>query len=755
MRTQLFATFLLASLIPAAAHAKDYRIGVFLPLSGAAAEKGLPFKRAIELYADQLNASGGIKGHKLELVFRDDANDPEKAKQAASALVADGDVLAVIGTYYAATALATTQVFGDAKTVCLFPTVGSPDVIDANPQMFTVNFLDEVQGSFIAVYLKEVLKQDNVLVIHNDDPFGRGLRDAFLEKAGHIGLRVVHVLSVNNASVPDDFIARNLPDKAANQKIGAVVALTHSESGLKYLPQLREQGVNALVMAPNTWTNKKFITEVDEKYTHDVYVTAPFLYETANEKAGELAKAYRQKYGELPAANAALAYDSILLLSNALDALTDPDKGTAPTREGVRAWLAGITWADAVNGATGSLFFKNLTAVTDDYVAKYYDALDKEAPPGTAPIARPTRKPHGEVRAVERDVLVSVIKDGRYKVAFTQLTMPREEYVLKELRERVKKGYVTVVDGAPFHVVDVIFTGVDIVKINDVNTRDMSWDVDVFMWFKWNGDRLDPKELDKIGIINLIKEQSTLLKENLSSQTRYRAYRKRLTLGASYDLARFPFDSQRLPITIAHTNRNTTHVMLVPDSRHMDDAPIERINPQEWTFLEKSTYSDLYQYTSTFGDPDYRLGKGYKARIYFSTVNVEVLVKRILSPYLFTFFLPLVILLAIIMLILWVPLDQFTPRINASISGLVGLLVYHMSQKNSFPKVGYAVTADYYFIVAYVFIVVLMVNIISVQNLWSSGAKESAKKRNRVFSLSAIALVSATYLTMTIFSMLR
>ena len=86
------------------------------------------------------------------------------------------------------------------------------------------------------------------------------------------------------------------------------------------------------------------------------------------------------------------------------------------------------------------------------------------------------------------------MKDGRYKVAFTQLSLPREEYVLKELYERVKKGYVAVVDGRPYHLVDVIFTGVDIIKINDVDTRDMAWDADLFLWFKWSGDRIEAKE---------------------------------------------------------------------------------------------------------------------------------------------------------------------------------------------------------------------------------------------------------------------
>ena len=176
-RVALIATVLL--LLVSCSKTDEYRIGVFVPLSGSAAEKGVPFKNAMELYANEVNASGGIAGHPLKLVFKDDANDPAKAKAAASELVQDPAVLAVIGTYYAEAAQGAVKVFEENKTVCLFPTIGDSDIINANKYMFTLNSLDDEQGGFIAVYLKEVMKKDNVLVIHNPDPFGTGLKDAF------------------------------------------------------------------------------------------------------------------------------------------------------------------------------------------------------------------------------------------------------------------------------------------------------------------------------------------------------------------------------------------------------------------------------------------------------------------------------------------------------------------------------------------------------------------------------------------------
>ncbi|MCY7386529.1 MAG: ABC transporter substrate-binding protein [Burkholderiales bacterium] len=776
---QFFRIFVASFLIvfSGALLAKTYRIGVLVPLSGSKADRGIPLKNAVELFVEQFNASAAAGGNKLEVVVKDDFDDPEKAKVAAAELVKDESLLAVIGHYYPATAMATAKIFGDAQIPFISPNVSSPAFFGANKWMFTVNLSDEIQGGFMAVYIKEVLKKDNVLLLHATDPFGVSLRDAFIRKASRIGLNVLKVLPVDSLIVPADWVLKNLPDTEANKAFGIVVPMTHSEAGLTILPKLRDHGIKVPLMAPSTWSNPKFLTDLDEKYTRDVYLASSFLWEMANQKASRFAQAYTKKFGARPPVAAAMAFDAALLLSHAIEAneaaaTTAASKASAaPTRASIREFLVKLDLHRAIEGVTGNLFFNNAKDKTAEYVARFTVALnDEKAPPKDvaktgaavsvakgAPVAAPepaaplatATDPDGN-RAIRRDTLVSVMKDGRFKTASVQLMRPREEYVLRELPERVKKGQVVLADSMPYHIVDVVFVGVDIIRINDVNIKDMQWDVDVFMWFKWSGSRLDPKDIEKIGAVNAVRETSAILKEDFSEAIKYRAYRKRLTLGAPYDLSKFPFDAQTLPLSIAHANKNSTHVMLVPDSRHMEATPVQDIKPQEWRYVGRNIYSDLYRYESTFGDPDYRLGTNYKSPIYFSTVNMEIGLKRILQPYLFTFFLPLIIILGIILLVLWVPLDQFAPRINASISGLVGILVYHMSQKNSFPKVGYTMVADYYFLTAYALVVAMIIGIIFTQTLISKGQKDDAKKWNFRFSIGSAIAAVGVYSFMTL-----
>ena len=723
--------------------AQTYRVGLIAPLTGAKADRGVALKNAAQLFVAQYNAQRPAV--ELELVVRDDYSDPEKAPAVAAEMVKDPRLLAVIGHYDTKVALATAKVFAEAHIPYLSPNVSSTHLAGENKWAFVLNLSDEIQGSFMAVYAKEVLKRNNVLLFHNTEDFGLAMRDAFMQKAARIGLNVQKVVAISRSKIPTTaWMAQQLPNAADNAKFGMVVALTHSDTGLKFLPMLRDMGVAAPVLAANTWSSPKFVNpkEIDEKYTKDVYVTSPFLWEIANQKAAKFAQTYQNQFGDKPTTAAAMTFDAMTLFTHALETVVNAKIPTS--RANLRDAIANIDWSDGIEGATGVLFFKNGRDKTAEYIAGYEAKQRGEPAPAMVNVSVP------ENRALLRDVFVSHIKDGRFKVASMQLIRPREEYVLRELEERIGKGYVMIADHQPYHLVDVVFVGVDVVRINDINIKDMQWDVDVFMWFKWAENRLDPKEIEKIGVINSVKEQSMMFKENLSGPIKYRVYRKRLTLTSPYDLSAFPFDEQVLPMSIAHINKNATHIMLVVDSRHMDTTPISDIKPREWDYLGRNLFSDLYRYESTFGDPDYRLGAGYKSPVYFSTVNLEVGVRRILSPYFYTFFLPLTILLGIILLVLWVPLEQFAPRINASISGLVGILVYHMSQKNAFPKVGYTMMADYYFLLGYAQVVTIIICIIYTQSLMSDGKKELAKQWNKRFSIGALVGVIGIYTLVTL-----
>ena len=86
----------LVAAAPAAA-ADTIKVGAILAVTGPAAFLGAPEAKTLEMLAAQVNAAGGVKGMKIELVIKDSAGDAEKALSLAKQLVEEDKVFAVIG----------------------------------------------------------------------------------------------------------------------------------------------------------------------------------------------------------------------------------------------------------------------------------------------------------------------------------------------------------------------------------------------------------------------------------------------------------------------------------------------------------------------------------------------------------------------------------------------------------------------------------------------------------------------------------
>lgn len=82
------------------------RIGEINSYSGIAAGFTHPYRQAVEMAVDEVNAAGGILGSKVEVVFRDDKGNPAEAIKHAQELVTVEKVALLAGTYLSNVGLA-------------------------------------------------------------------------------------------------------------------------------------------------------------------------------------------------------------------------------------------------------------------------------------------------------------------------------------------------------------------------------------------------------------------------------------------------------------------------------------------------------------------------------------------------------------------------------------------------------------------------------------------------------------------------
>src|ERR1051326_9164975 len=73
------------------------KLGVVLPLTGEAGDIGSGDRAAVELAVDEINKAGGVNGQQITVDYQDGACNAQAASNAASKLINEGKVVAIIG----------------------------------------------------------------------------------------------------------------------------------------------------------------------------------------------------------------------------------------------------------------------------------------------------------------------------------------------------------------------------------------------------------------------------------------------------------------------------------------------------------------------------------------------------------------------------------------------------------------------------------------------------------------------------------
>jgi branched-chain amino acid transport system substrate-binding protein len=132
------------------------RIGVLIPLTGATSQFGATMGKAAQLAAEEINAAGGVKGRKIEVVIEDDQSNPDAAVRAARKLIDVDRVIAICGTYASSVTSAVAPLCWDSKTMLL--TASGADSITALPHqgyIVRTSPTSSLQGTRIAEFALE------------------------------------------------------------------------------------------------------------------------------------------------------------------------------------------------------------------------------------------------------------------------------------------------------------------------------------------------------------------------------------------------------------------------------------------------------------------------------------------------------------------------------------------------------------------------------------------------------------------------
>lgn len=342
-------TFLaVASLMLTSCESKnDIKIAVAGPFTGPVAAFGEMIKRGAELKAKEINAAGGVNGKTLTLIFEDDTGKDKEASLVAERIASNRQILAVVGHFNSSCSLAGKPIYKRAGIVELSPGSTNVRVAEGSDWTFRNLYRDDFQGAFVARYIKNVLgNTQKIAIFFDNDDYGRGLKDGFTSVAEDLGLEIIAAEAYDRDNT--DFKAQLTSIKAKNPDLIFLSGL-YSQAGL-IVSQAREAGITAQLFGADGVDSPDFLTIAGDA-AEGTYVSTPFVFELGGPEAQRMAVAFEEMHGVAPDTWAALTYDAVGMIVEAIE------KG-GENRKAIRDHLASINSPEkGFTGITGLTYF--------------------------------------------------------------------------------------------------------------------------------------------------------------------------------------------------------------------------------------------------------------------------------------------------------------------------------------------------------------------------------------------------------------
>jgi branched-chain amino acid transport system substrate-binding protein len=252
LRLRIFA--LLFGLAAGPAMAQDVTIGLAGPMTGGQATFGRQMKNGAEQAVADINAAGGVLGHKLRLELGDDACDPKQARSVAEKL-GGMRVPVAIGHYCSSSSIPASDAYLDGGVLQITPASTNPLFTDRGMwNTFRTCGRDDQQGGFAAGYLARNFKGKNIAIINDKTTYGKGLADQVKKALNAAGVKEKLNESFNQGD--KDFTAL-----VSKLKLNAIDIVYdggyHQEAGL-IVRQMRDQGLKTILMSGDALADHEF-----------------------------------------------------------------------------------------------------------------------------------------------------------------------------------------------------------------------------------------------------------------------------------------------------------------------------------------------------------------------------------------------------------------------------------------------------------------------------------------------------------------
>jgi len=357
MRKVLFGVLALVLVLSVPAFgAETIKIGFNIELTGDIPDVGASSKNAGEMLKEQINGAGGLdvggKKYMLEFVYDDNESKADSAVTAATKLITEDEVLAIVGPQSSKQAVPAGEVCNNYGTPMISPWSTNPSTTLDRPFVFRGCFLDPFQGPVLAKFSTAEFGAKKAAVLYDiASDYPKGLAEYFKQ-----AFEEIH--GAGSVVAFESFTTKDVDFSAQLTKIvsaGADVLFLpqyYNEIPL-IVKQAKSLGWSKPVLGSDSWGGGDLMGLCGDD-CKGYFFSTHYAAAGATGETKKFIDAYTAKFGKTPDDVAALTWDSIGVVLAAVKGAGKLSGDIKADREAVRAALVAVK---DYPGITGTMTF--------------------------------------------------------------------------------------------------------------------------------------------------------------------------------------------------------------------------------------------------------------------------------------------------------------------------------------------------------------------------------------------------------------
>ena len=336
----------------AVAREKSIKIGINAPITGDIPKVGEGTKYAARMWLEDIKAAGGLevggKKYQVEIVIEDNESKAESAVKVATKMITEDEVLVIVGPQSSKQAIPAGGVANNWKTPMISPWSTNPDTTKDRPFVFRGCFLDPFQGPVLANFIKEEFGYKKAAVLYDvASDYPKGLAE-FFKKAWEDINGAGSVVAYESFTTKDADFSSQLTKII---KSGADVLFTpqyYNEVAL-IVQQAHELGWKKPIVGSDSWGSAETV-ELCGKDCYGLFFSTHYAAAGATGATKEFIDRYNKKHGYIPDDVAALTWDSLHIVQQAIQDVGKLTGKIEKDRQAVRDALAKIKEFEGITG---------------------------------------------------------------------------------------------------------------------------------------------------------------------------------------------------------------------------------------------------------------------------------------------------------------------------------------------------------------------------------------------------------------------